>query len=384
MEVVLRISSGNVGMESARSCHSIAVESIVISKKSTAADTYTEEEISETRKRERAFKEYFSDNTEDADNAENAEEEIESSFLGLRSSIKTFKRFQTSSSDTNVATTIRVKTLMFLIHLLENDKTGSLHKLKTSGRKRSDNEENIFEELFRDLQGYSSEATWENTVISTYQSTLFSESESTSFRTSGSVVTADGRELSFGINLEMSRSFTEKYDTSTFAQSISYCDPLVINLDTDIAEVSDQKFLFDIDSDGTKDSISKLSKSSGYLALDLNEDGIINDGSELFGTKSGNGFKDLAQYDSDGDGWIDEDDEVWSKLLIWSKDEAGNELLYHLTEKGIGAICLQSTSTDFSLNSVQTKEVNARIRNTGIFLYENGSMGTVQHLDLVK
>lgn len=389
MEEALRISSSNVGMGSARNYHSITAESIVISKITTAEDTYTEEEISETRKKKNnIFKQYFSDNeadTEDAENAESREKEQDYSFLELSSSIN-FNRIRSSSSDakTKVATTIKVRTIMFLIQLLANDKTGSLHKLKTSGGNYSDNEESMYEELFRDLQGYSSETTAANTVTSTYQSTVFSESETTSFRTSGSVVTADERKLSFGIELEMSRSFTEKYDTSTIAQSISYCDPLVINLDTNIAEVSEQKFLFDIDSDGTKDSISQLSKSSGYLALDLNEDGIINDGSELFGTKSGNGFKDLAKYDSDGDGWIDEDDEIWSKLLIWSKDEEGNDTLYHLTDKGVGAICLQNTSTDFSLNSAETNQVNARIRNTGIFLYENGNVGTVQHLDLAK
>ncbi|MFQ8776527.1 MAG: hypothetical protein ACLR78_02345 [Roseburia sp.] len=75
------------------------------------------------------------------------------------------------------------------------------------------------------------------------------------------------------------------------------CDPLVINLDSNIANVSDQKFYFDIDADGSDDSISMLNSGSGYLALDRNGDGIINDGSELFGTQSGNGFADLAAYD---------------------------------------------------------------------------------------
>ena len=41
-------------------------------------------------------------------------------------------------------------------------------------------------------------------------------------------------------------------------------------------------------------------------ALDINEDGKINDGKELFGTASGNGFGDLAAYDQDNNGWIDE------------------------------------------------------------------------------
>ena len=161
-------------------------------------------------------------------------------------------------------------------------------------------------------------------------------------------------------------------------------DPLVINLDGNIAGLSDQTFFFDLDGDGEKEEISTLKSGSGYLALDLNEDGVINDGSELFGTKTGNGFADLAKYDQDGNGWIDEDDEVWSKLLIWTKDEDGKDKLYHLSEAGVGAICLQNANTEFSLNSVKDNHTNGVLRNTGIFLYENGTVGTVQHLDLAR
>ena len=161
---------------------------------------------------------------------------------------------------------------------------------------------------------------------------------------------------------------------------MSYCDPLVINLDTNIAQVSDQKFFFDLDQDGKEEEISSLKSGSGFLALDLNGDGVINDGGELFGTKSGNGFADLAKYDSDGNGWIDEADAIWEKLLIWTKDEDGNDKLYHLSELGVGAIGLGRTSTQFALNSEKDNSHNAMIRSTGIFLYENGNVSTVQHL----
>ena len=64
-------------------------------------------------------------------------------------------------------------------------------------------------------------------------------------------------------------------------------------------ELSDQTFYFDLDADGKEEEISVLN-GSGYLALDKNGDGVINDGSELFGTKNGDGFADLARYDEDG------------------------------------------------------------------------------------
>ena len=196
--------------------------------------------------------------------------------------------------------------------------------------------------------------------------------------------TADGREITFGLNVEMSRNFASYYSCDyTQVQTRVLCDPLVINLEGNMAELADQTFFFDIDADGKTDEISTLNSKSGYLALDRNKDGVINDGSELFGAKSGDGFADLSAYDEDGNGWIDEADSIWEKLLIWTKDENGKDKCYKLAEKGVGAICLSNAVTDFSLNDAQNA-VNGRIRKTGIFLYENGMAGTVQHLDVAK
>lgn len=208
------------------------------------------------------------------------------------------------------------------------------------------------------------------------------EEENTVFSTQGTVKTADGRELSFNLELGMSRRFEEYYEENHVLSVSSFKDPLVINLDTNIAQVSDQKFFFDLDCDGKEEEISSLQAGSGFLALDLNGDGKINDGSELFGTKSGDGFKDLTRYDSDGNGWIDEADPIWDKLLIWTKDEDGKDKLYHLSDLGVGAIGLSQVETQFSLNSEKTNETNAMIRKTGIFLYENGAVSTLQHLDM--
>ena len=160
-------------------------------------------------------------------------------------------------------------------------------------------------------------------------------------------------------------------------------DPLVINLDGDAADISDQTFFFDIDGDGQKDQVNRLGPGSGFLALDRNEDGVINDGTELFGTASGDGFRDLAKYDDDGDGWIDEDDAIWSKLKIWTKDADGNDVLYRLADKGVGAICLTNVGTEFTSQS-SDGSAKGVVRNTGVFLYENGQAGTVQHVDLVN
>lgn len=209
----------------------------------------------------------------------------------------------------------------------------------------------------------------------------YAETETTCFNTTGTAITADGRELSFNISLEMSRSFTQMASESIDFGQPRLCDPLVINLNTNVASVSDQKFFFDIDADGIKDYISMLGADSGYLALDNNEDDVINDGSELFGTTSGNGFKDLLAHDEDGNGWIDEADSIFKKLKIWSMDENGNATLIDLLEAGVGAIYLGYENTEFSLKNAEN-ETNAVIQKTGLFLFEDGTSGTVQQMDL--
>ena len=218
--------------------------------------------------------------------------------------------------------------------------------------------------------------------ITAERETVYMESETTTFSTNGCVRCADGREIDFNLDVSMSQNFVQ-YSKETVENVATFIDPLVINLKGNIAEVSDQKFYFDLDADGEEDLISKLCEDSGYLALDKNEDGRINDGSELFGTSSGDGFKDLAAFDEDANGWIDENDEIWNKLRIWIQDEQGNSKLYSLSEQGVGAICLQNVSTSFTERGT-SGEVNAAIRNTGIFLYENGNVGTMQHLDMAK
>ena len=208
------------------------------------------------------------------------------------------------------------------------------------------------------------------------------ESESTYFTTQGTVRTSDGREINFNVNIGMSREFRQYYEEE-IQGNLDLVDPLVINLNGTVADVSDQTFYFDIDGDGVLDEINQLGSGSGFLALDKNGDGVINDGSELFGTASGNGFKDLAQYDDDGDGWIDEDDAIWAMLKIWCKDKDGNDVLYSLADLGVGAICLQNVNTEFTQQG-QDGSAKDVIRNTGVFLYENGNVGTVQHVDMVK
>ena len=224
----------------------------------------------------------------------------------------------------------------------------------------------------------SSGTTWQRVTAT---SGFVSESESVAFASSGMVKTQDGRSIDFNIEVSMSRAFTSQINTLT-TQNYIKTDPLVINLDTDIGSVTDQKFLFDLDSDGDEEEISFAGKGSGFLALDRNGDGRIGDGSELFGTKSGDGFKDLAAFDEDGNGWIDENDSIYSKLKVWTKDEDGNDYLINLKDADVGAIYLDNADTQFSLKDGNNR-LNGEIKKTGIYLHEStGAAGTLNHVAL--
>lgn len=209
----------------------------------------------------------------------------------------------------------------------------------------------------------------------------YSETEKTGFHASGRACTEDGRTIDFNVNILMSRSYMEYMKVNIPTMADALCDPLVVNIGTDIADIRDQTFKFDLDADGTEDEISMLGMGSGFLALDKNGNGKIDDGSELFGTKSGDGFGDLREYDSDGNGWIDENDEVFSKLKVWCKDANGKDILMDLKQVDIGAIYLGEQQTEFSLGGTDGYR-DGVIRSTGVFLRESTGAGTIQHVDL--
>lgn len=279
---------------------------------------------------------------------------------------------------------IRYSTISYIFNLLFSERRNRLTQwLQEKGIQTCDQTAGTLNIQLTASSGQGRNGGQRLSVLEYHQTVIQTETEHTAFSTTGTVHTADGRDISFNVNVGMSRSFQQYFEQNLELETFTMCDPLVINLDTEVTELSDQTFYFDLDADGEKDKIARLGSGSGYLALDINEDGIINDGSELFGTASGNGFADLARYDEDGNGWIDENDTVWNQLKIWCKDENGEDVLYRLAEKGVGAVCLRNVSTEFTVKG-QDGRTKGAVRSTGIFLYENGSAGTVQHVDVAK
>lgn len=228
--------------------------------------------------------------------------------------------------------------------------------------------------------GSGNVSVWRRTEYCSY---TYEEQESMSFETVGKAVTADGRTIEFNMQLEMSRSYQESVEVLSDTVAIM-TDPLVISLDSNPVSVSDQKWRFDIDGDGTEDSISQLSAGSGYLVYDKNQDGVINNGTEMFGAATGNGFAELSAYDEDGNGWIDENDSIYEKLSVWIKDDTGRDRMETLKEANVGAIYLGSVASEYALKSDEDNQYNAQIRRSGMYLSEDGNANTIQQLDMVK
>ena len=207
-------------------------------------------------------------------------------------------------------------------------------------------------------------------------STTYVEAESLNFSVAAKIQ-AEGKEIELTLDVSISRSFMQ-HTSATFALN-TVVDPLVISLDGKMPTLSSNTFAFDIDSDGKSDQISQLNAGNGFLVFDKNENGKVDNGSELFGTKSGDGFADLSKYDDDKNGWIDENDAIFDKLQIWKKSEGKDELI-GLGEVGIGAIFLGNTDTPFSLKS-ETNSLLGEIRKSSFVLFENGRAGLISQVD---
>lgn len=136
------------------------------------------------------------------------------------------------------------------------------------------------------------------------------------------------------------------------AESIGWwekTDPLIIDLDGDGIETvaSDRvNVYFDVDDDLFAERTGWVKGDDGFLVLDSNHNGRVDNITEMFGNRHEGGYAELAGYDSNADGKITLADAIWSELRIWQDLDQDGETdageLKSLDQLGIVSISLAS------------------------------------------
>lgn len=97
--------------------------------------------------------------------------------------------------------------------------------------------------------------------------------------------------------------------------------PIVIDLGGDGVKTiarADFHGSFDLLGNGHAIQSGWVSGDDGFLAIDSNNNGRIDNINELFGgAEKGSGFAKLANFDSNGDGFVDAHDDQFAELRIW-------------------------------------------------------------------
>ncbi len=108
-----------------------------------------------------------------------------------------------------------------------------------------------------------------------------------------------------------------------FVYDYAIADPLIIDLDGDGIELINQaqsSVLFDMDMDGYAEQTAWAAADDGFLVVDTNSNGTIDDISELFSAHTNDqqtGLTALSEYDDNSDGVIDASDSIYASLRVW-------------------------------------------------------------------
>ncbi|MDT8338592.1 MAG: Ig-like domain-containing protein [Sulfurimonas sp.] len=164
--------------------------------------------------------------------------------------------------------------------------------------------------------------------------------------------------------------------------------PIVFDLNSNgITSTSTQSnnVYFDYNADGLRERTGWAERGDGLLAVDVNSDGIINDGSELFGdytklpdgSTAADGYAAMQLYDSNNDGRIDSLDANFNDLLLWNDTnldgQSSTDELSTLTANGIVSIALLP-------NPLSVTENGNRISYETTYTKSDGTDGIVRDL----
>ena len=173
-----------------------------------------------------------------------------------------------------------------------------------------------------------------------------------------------------------------------FTEGKTTSSPLIVDLDGDGVETTtiENGTHFDHDGNGFAEKSGWVGKDDGLLVRDINGNGEIDNGTELFGNnsvlssgeKAANGFEALKDLDSNGDGVFNAEDNAWSEVKIW-QDANGNgkvdsNELITLERANISGINLGYTNAN-----IEDSNGNI-IGQEGSFIKSDGTIGSIKDI----
>ena len=147
--------------------------------------------------------------------------------------------------------------------------------------------------------------------------------------------------------------------------------PMVIDLDGEGIETIDinkSQIYFDVDNDGFREQTGWISKNEAILAIDKNENGKIDNQSEMFGSTTKTGFEELKELDTNGDGIINSQDVDFNKIRVWQD----------LNENGVTEEGELKTAQEAGIESIYTNSYKIGALNNNNIITEKA---TIQYTD---
>lgn len=188
------------------------------------------------------------------------------------------------------------------------------------------------------------------------------------------------------LDSQMDAILAQWVGSDTYGSASQTTPPIVLDLNSNgitSTSLEGSEAYFDYDGNGRRELSAWVEKDDALLAVDLNNDGVINNASELFGTYTklsdgtlaSDGYNALNEYDTNNDGIVDAHDEKFSNLRLWQdanqngKTDAGE--LKSLVELGVTSLSLTTTTINRDENGNTLSEESS-------FSTADGTNGTMR------
>lgn len=190
---------------------------------------------------------------------------------------------------------------------------------------------------------------------------------------SGELQLNDGSSISFALDFSMELSWARYSYTEQQVQ-----DPLLVSLSGSPVQLTGNSTAFDLLANGDKIKLPQLAAQQYYLAYDRNQDQQVNNGTELFGPRTGQGFAELAEFDDNSNGFIDPSDDIWQYLYLWRPEQS----LLSMQQAKLGAVSITSVATAMPLHNMKN-ELSGQLQRSGLAFTDDAKPVLVQQIDLV-